>query len=363
MARLPSSRAALAAAAVFVTALVVLLFGTGWNLPGMEGAGPSWVPVAAALSLSLILFLYVRLPRREKPKKMTRGETVNAEFRHEVERFLAEMSRGPRPRHDRKKRSTARRPPPPPPGEEKIPARSPGELIERIAENLEILGGYREDLSALLRLYRLRCDERLSLEEKERTRKEIDRFEKVVALSFLLEDSAAVQEETRRFVAALGESTGAPKGTSGAPEEWTPVDLGPLVEQVIESLPEDRSRSAWIERHLEGVPLILSRPNTLFEAFYHLLDLFVEIAGGRAIHFRGAQRGDDLWIGVGVGPGESPPPFVETDDRISRAADLCREVGGQQTVRSGEIQIPLPLHGPASIFTHRAGEGARGKTS
>ncbi|MFH1277943.1 MAG: hypothetical protein ABIK65_06155 [Candidatus Eisenbacteria bacterium] len=365
----PWSRVILIASAVLVTALVVVVIGFGWGIPGAaDRTGLAAILLVGALLNSV--FIHRLLRKRGVPAepelRMTRDQRVNTEFRHEVERFLAEMARGTRRDFDpKKKRSEAKKPPPIPSRDEDRPPAPPEDLIARVAENLEILGGYREDLSALLRLYRLLDDPTLTVEEKEKTKKEIRRFEKVIALSFLLEDSSSVQDETRRLLEGLRRTLSGEETVSVPREEWTPVDVKDQIEQVVRSLPEDRTRSAWIDRHGGDVPLVLTRPNTLFEAFYYVLEYFLDLAGGKTIHVRTAQRGEDVWIGVGVGPtpGASVPE-METDSRVAAAGGLWRELGGNQTLGEGEIQILLPMHGPASLFSEKGvRRGAGEKTS
>lgn len=369
MAGTPWSRVIVISGAVLVTALVVVLVGFGWGPSRTgEGTGLAALLIVAALLNSVFIsrLLKGRNVKREAEPRMTRDQRVNAEFRHEVERFLADMSRGPKRKFDpKKKRAEAKNPPPPPAAEEGCAPMPPEDLIARIAENLEILGGYREDLSALLRLYRLLEEPSLTPEEKEKTKKEIGRFEKVIALSFLLEDSSSVQEETRRLLEGLRRTMSGEETAATPREEWTPVDLRDQIEQVVRSLPEERSRSAWIDRHPSDVPLVLTRPNTLFEAFYYVLEYFLDTAGSKTIHVRTAQRGEDVWIGVGIGPtAGASVSEMETDRRVVAASGLWRELGGTQTLGEGEIQILLPMHGPASLFSEKgAGRGAEEKTS
>ncbi len=173
-----------------------------------------------------------------------------------------------------------------------------------------------------------------------------------------------MQDETRQLLADLRRSLSAEEGTVPAREEWTPVDLGEQIEQVIRSLPEERARAAYIDRHLGDMPLVLSRPNSLFEAFYYVLDSMLDAAGpGRTIHVRTAQRGDDAWIGIGIGPSEAGASALDGDRRIRAAHDLWRELGGQQTIGDGEVRIVLPMHGPASVFSERPGRTVDEKTS
>jgi len=366
MARTRRARTTLLGAAVLVTALVVVLAGIGWIEPNTDGGWHSAAAlVGAALLNSIFIYTAFRTTGDHAPRRMTRmtrDQRVNVEFRHEMERFLVDMGGGPRRKYVPPKEEELSRRPAPPIDKKRRPA-PPGDALHRLTENLEILGGYREDLAALLRLYQSLQDETLSSEEKKKIRSEIVRFEKVIALPFLIEDSASVQEEARVLLDDLRmglEAKGLPPGPS---EEWTPVELGSLVEQVIRSLPEDRVRPAYIQRHLGDVPLVLTRPNTLFEAVYHMFDLFLELAGGgKTIHFRTAQRGEDAWIGIGVGP-LPPGTRIATDARLSTAEDLWKELGGSVTVGDGEVQILLPMHGPTSIFSSHAGESAEEKTS
>jgi len=353
----------LVTAAVVVTALVVVITGFGSLLPfGVHGSPAAVLLVTAGIVNSILIYWLRRTPQT----RVTRNERVSAEFRHEVERYLSDMTGySPKGRRQEDSDSPEERHVPPDPSAEAIRRIPPGDLIGRITENVEILGGYREDLSALLRLYRLLHDSSLSSEERKRTEAEIQRFEKVIALPFLLEDSASVQEETRDLLenlrAVLRDENGTPAESA---EEWTPIDLHDQIEQVIRSLPEGSARSAWFSRHFGDVPLLLSRPNTLFEALYYVLDYFLEVAGSaKAIHLRTAQRGEDVWIGVSVGSGNVSGKDAEGDRRIEAARKLWEEMGGKQTVRDGEIQILLPMHGPASIFSERSHRSTGEKTS
>ncbi len=363
MGRISGFKIVLAVTAMAVTALVVVGIGAGWLSPSDGGGGGFTVLlVMAALLNSFFLYIYLKRPRREKP---TRGQRVSAEFRHEVERFLSEMGRNPRKNYQREKREE-RQPPPPSAsdGDRERHILPPDDLIARIRENLEILGGYREDLSALLRLYRLLSDDDLSAEEKKKTRHEIERFEKVIALSFLLEDSSAVQDEAKRLLRDLQSSLNGEEAFPAAREEWTPVDLRDQIEQVIRSLPEEQARKAWFRRHPGDLPLVLSRPNTLFEAIYYTLEYFLDISGGgRAIHIRTAQRGEDVWIGVSIGASGAPSGEIESDRRIAASRDLWNDLGGKLTIGEGEVQILIPMHGPASLFSEKVSREAREKTS
>ncbi|MFH1682124.1 MAG: hypothetical protein ABIH26_15960 [Candidatus Eisenbacteria bacterium] len=357
--RIPRTRSALITSAVLVTALAVVWVGVG----GVSEGGASPALGAALLGAALLNCLFILLARRHPPKRVSRKQRVSAEFRHEIERFLSKTGGGTRRKPDA---GGCPRPAPPPPAPEDAsrPLGPPEELVARIGENLEMLGGYREDLSALLRLYRLVADESLSLEERKRTLGEIKRFEKVIALTFLLEDSVSVQDETRELLVDLRRSLSAEDGAIPVREEWTPIDLREQIEQVIRSLPEDRARPAFFDRHLGDLPLILSRPNTLFEAFYYVLDCFLDAAGpGKAIHIRTAQRGEDVWIGVGVGPTEGGMDAVLRDRRVQAAEALWKELGGEQSVGNGEVRILLPMHGPASAFSDRGARTADEKTT
>jgi hypothetical protein len=358
MVRARRRRALLIASAVFVTAVAVVWSGAGSASYASARGSTGTVLVTAAFLNSLFIYLLMRSPK-EKP---TRRQRVNAEFRHEVERFLSTEARGPR----RPAPQAGERPSPPPPvdPEPKAPADPPEDLIARIGENLEILGGYREDLSALLRLYRTFADESISLEEKKRVLDEVKRFEKVIALAFLLEDSVSVQDETRGLLVELRRSLHAEEGDLPPREEWTPVDLREQIEQVIRSLPEERARAAFFQRHLADVPLVLSRPNSLFEALYHDLDCLLDAAGpGKAIHIRTAQRGDDIWIGMGLGPTASGEERLREDRRLRAAGEIWKDLGGCQSTGDGEVRVLLPMHGPASVFSERSGRTANEKTS
>lgn len=359
MRRLLRSRAVLVLPAVLVNALAVIRIGLGEGEPGRTN--PPLLPILVLAALVNSLLVYGYWARRSPPKRKTRSERVSIEFRREVERFLSNGGRGER----RKPDAAALRPaPPPPPSDGRRPLVAPDDLITRIAENLEILGGYREDLSALLRLYRVAADESLAPDERQKTEAEIHRFAKVIALPFLLEDSVAVQDETRQLLSDLRRSLDAEEGTVPAREEWTPVNLNEQIEQVIRSLPEERARAAYFDRHFGDMPLVLSRPNSLFEAFYYMLDGILDAAGsGKAIHIRTAQRGDDVWIGVGIGPTEPGSALLGGDRRISAAAGLWKDLGGDQTIGNGEVSVVLPMHGPASVFSERPGRTANEKTS
>ncbi|MBM3321690.1 MAG: hypothetical protein FJY73_13590 [Candidatus Eisenbacteria bacterium] len=356
---IPRTRAALVVSAVLVTALAVVWVGVGGLSP--DGASP--ILGGALLAGGLLNCFFIYLARRRPARQVTRKERVSAEFRHEVERFLSEKGHGARRTTDEAKPARPA-PPAPEPAETPRPLPPAEDLVARIGENLEILGGYREDLSALLRLYRLVADESLTLDERKKTLDEIKRFEKVIALAFLLEDAISVQDETRALLVDLRRSLSAEDGTVPVREEWTPVDLRDQIELVIRSLPEDRARSAFFDRHLGDLPLILSRPNTLFEAFYYVLDRFLDAAGpGKAIHIRTAQRGDDVWIGIGAGPVEGGAHAICNDRRVQAAEELWRELGGELTVGDGEVRILLPMHGPASVFSDRGARTAGEKTS
>ena len=365
MGRISGFKIALAVTAITVTALVVVGIGVGWfSSSDGGGGGLAALLVMAALLNSLFLYIYLRRPPGGG-EKQTRGQRVSTEFRCEVERFLSEMGRNPRKNYQNEKREE-RRPSPPSTsdGENDRHILPPDDLVARIRENLEILGGYREDLSALLRLYRLLSDDDLSADEKKKTRHEIERFEKVIALSFLLEDSSAVHDESKRLLGDLRSSLNGEETPPDAREEWTPVDLRDQIEQVIRSLPEEQARKAWFRRHPGDLPLVLSRPNTLFEAIYYTLEFFLDISdGGRAIHIRTAQRGDDVWIGVSIGASGAPAGEIESDRRIAASRDLWGDLGGQLTIGEGEVQIVIPMHGPASLFSEKVGREAGEKTS
>jgi hypothetical protein len=360
MGRISRRRAVLVLLAVLATALVVIRIGVGDGDGGCSMAAlfPTLI-VIALLNSVLIYGLWVR---RRPGKKPTRAQRVSIEFRREIERFLSAGGRGERRRPDP---TTIGRPaPPPPPTAAARPLTPPHDLITRIAENLEILGGYREDLSALLRLYKIAADDSLSLDERKKTEAEIQRFAKVIALPFLLEDSVSVQDETRQLLSDLRRSLDAEEGSIPAREEWTPVNLNDQIEQVIRSLPEERARAAYFERHLGDMPLVLSRPNSLFEAFYYVLDCILDTAGpGKAIHIRTATRGDDVWVGVSIGPSERGAARLAEDRRLGVARDLWKDLGGEQTVGNGEVTILLPMHGPASVFSDRPSRTADEKTS
>ena len=285
-----------------------------------------------------------------------RQKQIAAEFRHEMERFIREMGQSPRGSGKARPREEEDGEPkkaPSPLKKKSRPAPS-GDLILRIAENMEILGGYREDLATLLSLYRLLHGGTLSEKEREKTISEIRRFEKVVALPFLLEDSTSVHEETTQLVEDLSSRMRPDAEPLQEQEEWTPVELHDQIEQVIQSLPEETARSAWFEREIGDLPPLLSRSNTLFEALYHVLDFFTEAAaGGRAIHIRSALRGEDAWIGIGIGPVEGGKQTLMNDERIKASSDLWKELGGSQKIGNGELQILLPVHGPTTIFSQR----------
>ena len=349
----------LIAAAVLVTAaaLGAVVFGVG--IPS-EGNAPMGVLLGGGLLNCALIYLLLR-PKRPT---LSRDEHIAAEFRHEVERFLSEMGRPVR--GVRNEDGAPARPPgrePPKPAEKRTSPLTPEEMLTRIHENLEILGGYREDMAALLGLYRLLQDGDLDEEERKKTCEEIRRFEKVVALPFLLEDSGSVQHETGRLLEDLRRRLVEGVETEPDREDWTTVDVNDVIEQVIRSMPEDRARSAWFERRLGDLPPVLSRPNTLFEALYYALDAFLETAGaGKAIHIRTSQRGAEVRVGLSIGSLSDGGEALRADRRLRAASDLWHELGASQDVGDGRLLVKLPAHGPISYLSESSHEGSVEKT-
>ncbi|MBN1825127.1 MAG: hypothetical protein JW958_02600 [Candidatus Eisenbacteria bacterium] len=338
----------LVAVAVLVTAAALgsVVFGVG--IPD-QGSAAAVVLVFGGLVNSVLIYLLLRPGRRA----MSRDEHIAVEFRHEVERFLGEMGRplrGIRGEDAPPPRAPARKPPEPVVDRTRL--LPPEELLGRITENLEILGGYREDLAALLGLYRLLQDGDLSEEDRGKAREEIHRFEKVVALPFLLEDSGSVQHDTGRLLEDLRRQLLSGEDTAEIREDWSPVDLNDVVEQVIRSMPEDRARSAWFERRLGDLPPVLSRPNTLFEALYYVLDAFLETAGaGKAIHIQTSLRDEQVRVGFHIGSLSDGGEALRADRRLRAAAGLWAELGAEQSVGDGRALVRLPAHGPISYHS------------
>jgi len=324
-------------------------FGVGVAIIGAAFVGAGWM-----------LFSHVWIA--PGPSLRSRDEHVNTEFRAEVERYLQDATAG-KPRPARRKERVSDKPSTPvvrPKTEDMLPndGAPPVDLLSRIVENVEVLGGYRDDLSALVRLHRMLEDPQLPGEKAEATRREIDRFEKRIALPFLLEDSEAVQEETIGLVDDLRRWLRSDRQGEKDLEVWTPCDLHHRLETAIQALPEDRVRTCWFERHLGDITLVLTKPETLYKALYHVLDYFTEkIGGGSPIHIRTAQRGDYAWIGIGSAPSESARD-LDTDVRMAEAGELWNELGAKFVTGDTEVRILLPLHGPMHIFQEEAGESA-----
>lgn len=327
-----------------------------------------WIPFGIGIVIMVAAFagagwLFVsQIGMSVGPSLRSREEHVNEEFRAEVERYLVDATSG-QARPKRRKERLADKPAKPTVRENTEKAlpkdgSPPVDLLARIVENVEVLGGYRDDLSALVRLHRLIEDPQLPDEKREATRREIDRFEKRIALPFLLEDSEAVQDETVGLVDDLRRWLRTDRHGEKDLEVWTPCDLHNRLETAIEALPEDRMRSCWIERHLGEITLVLTKPETLYKAMYHILDYFTErIGAGNPIHVRTAQRGDFAWIGIGSAPTENAAD-IATDARMAESRDLWNELGAKIVTGDTEIRILLPLHGPMHIFQEETGESA-----
>ncbi len=305
----------------------------------------------------------------------TREEHVSTEFRREVERYLSEVSSsGGRPRRGEVRIEM----PPEETGSDQSAVPSTGEQVSkdveiyndsppvhalegdvlgRITENVEVLGGYREDLVALLQLYRSLQDPARSPAQNEKTIKEIRRFEKTIALPFVLDDSRTVQSETTGLVGDLRRwlRHGAVDEKSG--ESWTPVDLHSRIEMVLEELPHEQARVTWFERHYGEVPLLLTRPEELNRSLQLIMLYFVDkIGASQAIHIRTAQRGEYAWIGVGAAPTEVSAEELSSDEQIIKANRIWNDLGGHMVTGENEVRLLVPLHGPVHLYAEEAGE-------
>lgn len=345
------------------TSIVILSLGD--TIPDIY----AWMVAAAGL-ICAALVLYFSYGRRAL---FGRSEHVNVEFRHEVERYLHDVSQGS-PRGARTKseqdeiaKSDEERPAAPrPPARERTagPAAPTGDTLGKLTENIEVLAGYREDLVALLQLHRKLADPHTRPDEREKVSSRIAQLEKTVALPFLLEDSQAVQGEVEVLVDDLRRwlKHGPVKDTT-SDETWSPVDLHSRIEMALEKLPREKARGCWFERHYGEIALILTRPQSINEAFYHIFDYFTDmVGGGQAIHVRTAQRGDYAWIGIGSAPNERASGTINLDERIEAAGRIWDDLGANVALGEMEVRILIPLHGPMHLFHEEVGESADEKT-
>ncbi len=349
--------------AVLLGATSIVMLSIGDRLPVIF----IW-SIAVAGLICAASVLYISYGKRTL---MGKSDHVNLEFRREVERYLGEVA-GSSPR-GKKNRYTEESCPSAGDGGAATPQQvkpatagrsvPTGDSLGKLSENMEVLAGYREDLVALLQLHRKLADPGTGPVDREKTMRDIARFEKTIALPFLLEDSEAVQQEVTTLVGDLRSWLRHGAVDHRADEVWSPVDLHSRVEMALDKLPGDRGRSSWFQRHYGEIALVLTKPQSIFEAFHSIFDYFTDMVGsGQAIHIRTAQRGEYAWIGIGAAPNEHTAGTINLDPRIEKASRIWSDLGANMVTGDNEVRILLPLHGPMHLFHEEVIEKVDKKT-
>ena len=242
-----------------------------------------------------------------------------------------------------------------------------------INSNLQSLRGYFADMCHVLDAYRA-AEANLDAE----TREELEALRRSVDLDFLVEDVAALLDESREGLARVLKIIQAMKDFSRREDpDWQEADLHQGLESTLNIVHNEIKYKAEVRKEYGDLPLVECLLPNLNQVFMNLLVNAAQAIEARGvITIRTGREGvDHVWIEIAdTGPGISPEhlaqlfdPFFTTKPAgkgtglgLPLSRGIVEEHGGSLEVSSSPgsgtcFRIRLPVHPPAAASgTERA---------